>query len=168
MATALTALATTTLASASATVTFSSISGAYRDLRLVMNVGCSAASNVLYVRVNNDTTSSMSAVFAGGTGSGSGSSGTDSGTNRGLLAGFVLVGAPTTLQGVSTMDIMDYSATDKHKTSITRTNDAGTVTEMVAARWPQTSAITTLTCYWNGGTNFIAGSTFTLYGIASA
>jgi hypothetical protein len=154
-----------TLGSAAATVTFNSIPGTYRDLFLVMQVGCSAAGNVLYVRVNGDTASTIPSVFMGGIGSGSGSSSTDSGTNRGFMGGFVLAGAPTGLTGNVQMSIFDYASTDKQKTSLSRANDAGSTTEAVTTRWPSTSAITSLVAFWNGGTNFITGSTFALYGV---
>jgi hypothetical protein len=62
--------------------------------------------------------------------------------------------------------IMDYSATDKHKTVLSRANRAAVGVNAQAARWASTSAITLITL--NAGTNnFGSGSSFYLYGIVS-
>jgi hypothetical protein len=62
-------IATTTLGSAAATVTFSSISGAYTDLIVVANLAQSAGSNSLRFRLNGDTGSNYSATILRGYGS---------------------------------------------------------------------------------------------------
>ena len=63
-----TPLSTTTLGSAQATVTFSSISGSYTDLVLVMNtIGTSAGGDV-QVQFNSDTASNYSCTILYGTG----------------------------------------------------------------------------------------------------
>jgi len=68
--------------------------------------------------------------------------------------------------------IMDYSATDKHKTVISRFNRVGgdatsaDGTGAVAVRWADTSAITSIVIFPTANT-LASGSTFSLYGIAS-
>jgi hypothetical protein len=62
--------------------------------------------------------------------------------------------------------IMDYSATDKHKTSLIRGNDAGAEVIAHAQRWASTSAVTSVRALITAN-NFASGSTFSLYGIAS-
>lgn len=166
MATALTPLATTTLASASATVTFSSISGAYRDLRLVTTTRHASQGqpyNQLRFRFNGDSGANYNFVSMKGTGSTTESS---SATNQVELALFF--DAPNTSSSFSPIitDIMDYSATDKHKTSLIRLNDAEVSVQAIAGRWASTSAINSITVYAPTD-NWVAGSTFSLYGIVS-
>ena len=65
-----TPIATNTLGSAQASVTFSSISGSYTDLVLIINAGTSDASEQdCLIRVNGDTGSNYSATYMYGTGS---------------------------------------------------------------------------------------------------
>jgi hypothetical protein len=60
--------------------------------------------------------------------------------------------------------IMDYSATDKHKTVISRGNGPDFEISGTAARWPSTSAITSVAAR-AGASTFAAGSTLSLYGV---
>jgi hypothetical protein len=61
---------------------------------------------------------------------------------------------------------MDTSATDKHKTVLTRFNDAGNEVAAAAFRWADTNAVTSITIGQDSG-SFNIGSTFALYGIVS-
>jgi len=63
------------------------------------------------------------------------------------------------------LSIMDYSATNKHKSILARSNRAGGFTEMVASRWANTAAINSILITGLQNT-FSTGSTFNLYGIA--
>ncbi len=68
------------------------------------------------------------------------------------------------------INVMDYSATDKHKTALIRggSNTAGNPgVTMTAGRWASTSAITSLAVNTAYSRSWAAGSTFSLYGIAS-
>lgn len=162
MATALVALATTTLASSSATVTFSSIPATYRDLRLVITFTKDTATNGARLTFNSDTAANYSQVIMYGNGS-SALSATD-GPNYIYLNDYVA--ASLTEITLSTVDIMDYSATDKHKTVLERGNRAGGSVAASAARWANTAAITSVQINTGSGT-FSAGSTFSLYGVVS-
>ena len=62
---------------------------------------------------------------------------------------------------------MDYSATDKHKTVITRASSAGYYIGMSAGRWANTNAITSVSAVMESGRTWSIGSTFALYGIVS-
>lgn len=161
MATALTPLATTTLASASATVTFSSISGSYRDLRLVINGTLNATTNFGAI-LNGDTGASYSRVYMGGDGTNT-SSNAFSGTTDGFIGYWTGGGGNNT----AIIDFMDYSATDKHKTSLSRHNVASGIVWAWATRWASTNAITSIALQ-AGATTWATGTTFSLYGIASA
>lgn len=150
-----TPLANITLGSAQASVSFTSISGLYRDLVFVAT-GTSSVGAAIEVRLNSDSTSSnYNRVIMFGTGS----SAISASGNDNLLLSF------TTAQSQNTLQIMDYSATDKHKTMLVRT-DVDSLTRAAAARWSNTAAVTGVS-FVNTGGNFVAGSTFALYGIAA-
>jgi hypothetical protein len=74
----------------------------------------------------------------------------------------------TTNDAVIVMNIMDYSATDKHKTAIWSSDKAGAgATERFVARWANTSAITSVRLLGVGAATYAAGSTFALYGVSA-
>jgi hypothetical protein len=151
-----------TLGSSAASVTFSSISQDYGDLVLVSSAITTPAGNTLYCQVNG-ATSGYSYVFMRGNGS-SASSGT--GTNSRIflaIADTPTSGAPL----LSFAQFMDYSATDKHKTILSRGNRSDSAVDAFAQRYESTSAITSMNIFVIGN-SFIAGSTFHLYGIAKA
>lgn len=158
MATALVALATTTLASSSATVTFSSIPATYRDLRIVVAIS-SSVSQYLDMYINGDTGSNYSGVTAYGNGT---SAASYAGTGTWINFANQIVG-----NNDYTIDIMDYSATDKHKTVLSRSNSASQNVVMQANRWANTAAITNIQFFRETGGTLPAGSTFSLYGIVS-
>jgi hypothetical protein len=159
-----TALATVTLASAASSVVFSNIPATYRDLILVYN-GTVAAGATTGIRFNGDTGSNYNQVQMYGVGSGSGTS--TSGSNETALN----VGYPGTSRTQIIVQIMDYSATDKHKTTLSRSDNSAVVLAALAGRWASTSAITSITFRNNDGEsglyNYLAGSTFSLYGIVA-
>lgn len=158
-------LANLTLSSSAASVTFSSISQAYRDLVLFADTKTTGFAKVL-IRINGDTTSSYTWIFASGRSTAGVASGTQSGT-FGAISPENYMDSTNPLSHVA--NFMDYSATDKHKTWITRSNSVGASyagAEMSANRWANTSAINTILIYPDSGT-FASGSTFALYGIAA-
>lgn len=160
---AYTALANVTLGSTATTVSFSSINQGFRDLVLVCRPIGSTPSNFI-VRVNNDATNANYAVvnmFGNGSGT---SSSTTSGT-PGWTAAFN-ASVLTTAALTTVYNIMDYSAVDKHKSVLIRTDGASESTEAEAGRWANTAAVTTLTCITQGS-SFVAGSTFALYGVSA-
>ena len=150
-------LATITLTATDSEIIFSSIPATYRDL-IVVAAGTNAADTQVYVRFNGDSGSNYSRVGMEGNGS-SASSFSGSGTEiRGLF------GSAT--QHNNILQIMDYTATDKHKTALGRRNIASGSTVAVAGRWANTSAITSVTLI-AASQAWQVGSTFSLYGIAS-
>ena len=160
-----TPLANITLGSSAASVTFSSISQAYRDLVLVYEGRNTFANSGIVVRLNGDSASNYTWVVAYGDGSITGSgSGTD--TSLILSAG---AASSTTVNANFIMNIMDYSATNKHKSVLSRENQITATypdTSMYAQRWASTSAVTSISLSYQGG-NIVAGSTLALYGIAA-
>jgi hypothetical protein len=164
MSAAMVSLATITLGSAQATVSFSSIPATYRDLRLVCWSSSNIVSQSIGVRLNGDSGSNYSAVWALGYGTTpTSASGSQSGVAQALIGGFT--GASTSEASPLTFDLMDYSATDKHKSGVARYGNTGE-SAMAATRWANTAAVTSLQILMTSG-GFNAGSTFALYGIAS-
>jgi len=163
MPSALTPLANITLGSSAASVTFSSIAATYKDLYLVAQTGLSSAGQTVNVQFNNDTASNYNTVIAYGDGSSRGSAPVSNATS--IFAAYYGQTANTP-KAQLTLNFLDYSVTDKHKSLLIRNNDAGYVVEMMAARWASTSAITTIKLYPGAG-NFVTGSTFALYGVSA-
>jgi hypothetical protein len=77
------------------------------------------------------------------------------------------VGGATSSNDSFQVDIMDYSATNKHKTSLLRSGNASTgFVQNHAVRWANTNAITSVQCTATG-TTYAIGSIFSLYGVIS-
>ena len=162
-----TPIATTTLGSGAASVTFSSISGSYTDLVLVGQFTGSAANNQVSIRVGNgsvDTGSNYSFTQVYGTGSATASSQSTSDTS--ILIGYTDT-ATTSIDSNLMASIQNYSNTTTYKTILSRGNSPARATAAIVGLWRSTSAINIITVLVASST-IIAGSTFTLYGIASA
>lgn len=154
MANAMIALATITLGASQSTVTFSSISGSYRDLRLIIsNITGSIATRTVF---NGDTTAAnYNSVTAYGDGA-TASSTSVSGTRAYLNLHFNAASENWLI------DIMDYSATDKHKTVLAKLTDSTSASQMASGRWGSTAAITSIAL--TSPIGYPIGSVFTLYG----
>ena len=159
-----TPIASQTLSSSATTVTFSSIPSTYTDLVLVTNAA--ATTNTFgEIRFNSDTATNYSRTVIYGDGS-SAISFIDTTDPNGFNYDFV----PASLGNIATFHIMNYANTTTFKTTLARVNNAysGGATEATVALWRSTSAITTVTLALNSTHSYIAGSTFTLYGIKAA
>jgi len=152
-------LATVTLGTAASSVTFSSIPATYRDLVVVWGGLLTSGGQEVYLRYNGDSGSSYSYVEMTGTGSAATSSSSLSFT-------YAYGGVIYTTMANSIIQVMDYSATDKHKTGLTRSNNSANNVVAFAHRWANTAAITSLQLSL-AGSSFAAGFTASLYGIAS-
>jgi hypothetical protein len=157
-------LATTTLGSAAATVSFTSISGSYTDLVLVMNtIGTSAGGDV-QAQFNSDTGSNYSCTILYGTGSAAGST-RQSSVSSILLDYYAELNTAVSNRIVS---IQNYSNTTTYKTLLSRANNAGLGVDAIVGLYRSTSAITSILIKISNANTFATGSTFTLYGIKSA
>lgn len=154
-----------TLASSASSVTFSSISQDYGDLVLVVSLIPAQSGDNFAIRVNGDTGSNYNSVYAEGNGSGV-SSLSNTNQTRIIIPQTWTVGN-TSEAGTLITNFSDYSATDKHKSLLSRVNRGGAGTTMAASRYASTSAITSITI---GQTTYDlgAGTTAHLYGIAKA
>jgi uncharacterized protein YraI len=153
-------LASTTLATATSSVTFSSIDQSYGDLILVINFTAGSGSLFASVEVNSDTGTNYPFVKMVGNGS--------SATSVASMTEYFSMtpGVSAFEQSfLGILQIMDYSATDKHKSGLIRTALSGEATIAVAQRWANTNAINQLRVFTFSGP-YPVGSTFNLYGVA--
>lgn len=158
-------IASTTVSSASNSLTFSSIPGTYTDLVLIINATSSSGVDV-YSRLNSDANANYSSTYLNGTGSAA-NSGRLSNLSYLLLDsyGYVEVGAGQMMVA----HFMNYSNTATNKPILTRPSNANNGVTALAGLWRSTAAITSITLYaGTGSATFSVGSTFNLYGIAAA
>ena len=163
MATALTALANVTLSTTANSITFSSISSAYRDLYFVFTQPAQGNHVRPLIRMNSDSSSAdYFEVRAVGNGSSTSSASLSN-------AGFDPTGFFSSYLDAFqiTGHVMDYSATDKHKSVLLRVDGYSQATIMEAGRWANTSAVNTLTFQVAGANPFVAGVSVALYGVSA-
>ena len=159
-------IATTTLGSASATITFSSIPSTYTDLILVAAL-IPADAGYPYMRINSDSGTNYSNTRIIGNGTAASSSRATSNTE-----GFVATGYNAnnyTKPVLHTLHFFNYAGST-FKTHLAEAsmdgNGAGDVQRGVGL-WRSTSAITSISLLKAAGT-WSTGSTATLYGILRA
>jgi hypothetical protein len=157
-------LATVTLSSNSSSVTFSNIPGIFKDLVLIGNWSNSSTASAGRLQVNGDTGANYNGVWMTGTGSAA-NSGSESSQTSARIAG-ASVGPDNAYTNVVTLHFMDYAATDKHKTILSRFGSASRETQTTASRWASTNAITSIRFFDILGQTFQTGATFSLYGVA--
>ena len=161
------ALATYTVPSGgAASVTFSSIPATYRDLNLVI-AGSGEAAFLIYLRFNGDSGSSYFGVQM----SGRATNGAISYTSGvGEAQAYVLQNAAQSSTQLNMVaNIMDYSATDKHKTMISKCSavdnvGGGQMVQTNVNRWANTNAITSILATAQLA-DFAEGTVLSLYGI---
>ena len=155
-------IASQTLSSAAASVTFSGIPQNYTDLVLVVN-GEVSTSQQIALQFNSDTGSNYSVTSLYGDGS-SAASGRNSSTTS-MVGGFGWFANGT--RATSIINIQNYSNTTTNKTAIGRGNLSSAYVHAGVGLWRSTSAITSINMFVFGGYNWNSGTTFNLYGIAS-
>lgn len=156
--------------SSTTTITFNSIPSTYTDLVIVADFATSAAGAQTVFYFNGVTTGTpYSSTELYGTGSAA-SSYRFSNQNHIWLSGAVGSGA-TLGQTNMTINVQNYANATTHKTALTRQNsNSGTYPGTLAnvGLWRSTSAITSVSIKADiYSTTFVAGSTFSLYGIAA-
>jgi hypothetical protein len=160
-----TPLATTTLSSATGTVTFSSISASYTDLVLIAsrrysNVGTGVENT--FIRFNNDATALYSTTYF--------NDGPGSSRLADVNSLYTSAGGNETAERYSAdvWNIMNYSNTTTYKSSLLRHNFGTSMLQNWVGVWRSTAAINRIDIIGSGTATFAIGSTFTLYGIAAA
>jgi hypothetical protein len=148
-------IATTTLGSATATVTYSSL-GSYTDIVIIYN---GTTGNNLSLQFNSDTGSNYSITRIQGTGT--------SATSARYSNQTSMFGPYSTANTVAIWQVMNYSNATTYKTGLARGGGADYGTEAYVGLWRNTAAITSITVLAPSG-NLASGSTITLYGILKA
>jgi hypothetical protein len=161
-----TKIATTTLSSNAASVTFSSIPATYTDLVLVMNY-FSTASEWPMIQFNSDTANNYS--FTEMYGNGSSPASVRQSNVAGIWVGYGAYSpAGSTNPGSIIINIQNYANATTYKTTVSRSNSTNGV-EATVGSWRATpAAINTIVLKHQTATTYISGSTFTLYGILAA
>lgn len=154
-----TPIATTTLGSAAASYTFSSISSTYTDLVLVANLLGTTRTDT-HLQFNSDTASNYSFTFIYGEGTGGGTSGKYTAQTD------IYIGEGAT-NSTNIIHVNNYAKTTTYKTLLATAAYPTDGVGKSVGLWRNTAAINTIKIFRNSGT-FSIGSTFTLYGIAAA
>ena len=161
-------IATTTLGSAAASVTFSSISSAYTDLVVISSIKSNSNGENLIWQIGNgsvDTGSNYSRTVLDGDGTTARSTRASSATY--CQSGYYATPSATNFS-VSIINFQNYSNTTTYKTMLSRLSSVdGTYTGASADvnLWRSTSAINTIKIFITGVATYAADSTFTIYGI---
>jgi hypothetical protein len=162
----MTLIANTTLGTAASSVTFSSISGSYQDLMVLITGRTSSTSAALQIEFNTDTASNYYLVGSGRSGTAGESVNLYSSTAKGDMA---LPNSSTDAKYVGACQIIipKYAGTTLKKTALFQNAGiSGTdlFTRLINVSWDNTAAITEVKLLSSVG-NFIAGSSFSLYGL---
>jgi hypothetical protein len=159
-------IATNTLGSATASITFSSIPATYTDLRIVV-AGTPTSGSFMWMRYNSDSTTKYSVTILSGDGSSTASAAISSAAQLTCKAYSSDVTTQPTLYEI---DIFSYAGST-FKTHLCSTsadyNGSGDVQRIVGL-YRSTSAITSVTLLRSASDTFAAGTTATLYGIKNA
>jgi len=171
MANTYTLIASNTLSSSAASVTFSSIPATYTDLAIRFSARTDrsdAAVDVVDLGVNGVYSTNLSGTRLRG-------NGTDALTNNFTSASYYTVahgnfGTSNTF-GSSELYIPSYTVSQNKPMSGFGANEDNNTTatiQVAAGLWSNTAAITSLSLKPNAGSNFLSGSSFFLYGIKNS
>jgi hypothetical protein len=160
-------LETIALTQSAASVTFDNLpTSGYTDLKIVASARTTVASNVEGSSITFNGSNTYATRFAQGDG-GSASSGTQTILNALLFNG---ANATANTFGNSEMYIPNYRSTNQKSVSgdgVSENNATQAFAGLFAASASLTSAITSITIAGNNSGSFVAGSIFSLYGIAA-
>ena len=166
-------IATTTLSTSTADITFSNIPGVYEHLQIRgITFGTAAPSGSMLFQMNSDTSSNYRSHLLGGNGSVATGYGNPSAETSGRFYGYYDNLSNTSFPLVFIMDILDYSNTNKYKTVRTLSGmdkngaNYGEVF-LYSSFWMSTSAVTSIKLFC-GGQNLGNNTQFALYGIKRA
>lgn len=166
-------IAQTVLAAPAASVTFSSIPQTFTGLLLSLMGRCSDAATLVNVNIqmNGDTGANYDSEGVQGIGA-SPSAFAASATSSLGVGNFTASTASANVPGVVNVWLPYYAASTFFKMALCQDGKfatLGTVTDyvsrVISGQWRNVSPITQLTAIDTGGGNFVAGSSFTLYGL---
>jgi hypothetical protein len=156
------ALDKATVTTATPSITFTGINQGYTDLVLIADITNATGADSLNIRFNGDTTTNYSSTRLQGDGSVAESFRASNTTSMNI-------GYSTNSITTNIFSIMNYSNATTFKTVLGRAGAAGSQVAAKVGLWRKTpEAITSITILTGSSYNFAVGSTFSLYGIASA
>ena len=165
-------LAQQVLSSPAATVTFAGIGGSFSGLQIAVTARASASATGedMYMQFNGDTSADYSRQYIGASGGSAGAGQTTSTAQASIVfisAANALANAPVSAE----IWIPAYAGTTFRKEAfstaagITGSGVSGIYNQNESVDWSSTAAITSITFGVVGGSNFVTGSTFTLYAL---
>ena len=177
MATTYTLIASNTLGSSAASVTFSAIPNTFTDLVLKFSVRSTGGSNTfdhINVTFNGDTASNYSRTYLNGNGAAAASGRSTSASLFGMLQAADGATATSNTFSNGELYIPSYTASQNKpvsQDSAQETNATTAYRVVNAGLWRNTSAITSIELAVGGSggsTDFVSGSSFFLYGIKNS
>ena len=166
-------IASNTLGSDTASVTFSSIPSTYTDLVLRTSARTDVANyfDRFIFTFNSDSGSNYSDTYLAGSGSAASSNTASNATS--LNSNRAATGSTATASTFSNSETYfpNYAGnTNKPISSfnVGETNNAAAQMAVEAQLWRNTAALTSITIAPGAGTNFVSGSSFYLYGIKNS
>lgn len=159
-------IASTTLTATSTNITFSSISGSYTDLRLVIVASGDSAGDAFRMQFNTDAGTNYSQTVLYGTGATASST---RATTQAFIELSLVGGLSTSVPHFYTMDLFGYAGSTFKTSLLTQSEDnngSGYVSS-ASGMWRSTAAVTSIKVYGAGG-NLTTGTTASLYGILKA
>ena len=157
-------IASATLGSAAATVSFSSIASTWTDLVLVLTGTQTTNGNGIFMRFNSDSGTNFSSTRLWGNGSSVGSNRSSSTATAFIESNGIGDTNPATV----VIQVMAYANTNVFKTALVGAADASLGVTRSVFLWRSTNAIDTVTIHSAGAGTFKSGTTAALYGIKAA
>jgi hypothetical protein len=164
-------IATQTLGSSAASITFSSIPSTYQHLQIRFMstlTGTTASDEFLWLTFNSTGGTSYADHYLWGSGSSESAGGVNSQANIRFIGQSDLTVGSVDAFSVGIIDIQDYKSTTKNKTVRVFSgwdNNGGGRINLSSGLFNNTGAISTIKIERSGSTNMAAGSVFSLYGI---
>jgi len=162
------ALATVTLSTAAASVTFAGIPTGYKHLQIRALARNSVVGDSFGIQFNSDATASYTRHELSGFGS-TANAYASTGLTQITAIGFEGYSSVTANTfGSSVIDILDYTNITKNKTVRSLTGydyNGGGGVGLVSGLWINTGAITSIVLNQGNSGNFVANSTFALFGV---
>ena len=165
-------IATTTLNTSTADITFSSIPSTYTHLQIrfiAKSTNSATATDNLAFRFNSDTGGNYTRHYLDGDGASA-----TAGANTGVTQVYAICAQTSSIPnsfGVGVLDILDYTNTRKNTTTRALSgadfNGSGGAIQFTSGLWLNTAAITTINIRALSG-NLAQYSSFALYGIKGA
>ena len=160
-------ISTQLIASNTATVSFTSLPTTYKHLQLrIVARNSGAGSDSPAIRFNSDSGANYSFHRLQGDGSSASSAGFAGQTfaNLGVTPG---TNSAANVYGVAIIDILDFASTTKNKTlrGLDGMAGANNLVDLKSGAWYSTAAVTRIDITVSGGSSYVAGSRFSLYGM---